>query len=126
MGVAAVCAGEVVGVPGAKCRRLLCGCPHAHPSVVQGRAPAIMPSLLCLPPPAGEPCSVCHDEFEEGKEVLELPCNHCFHEVGRAPCPAPAPTLPAEREGDRPALSATPLLSSAARTSVQGRLFWGN
>jgi hypothetical protein len=28
---------------------------------------------------AGEPCSVCHDEFGAGEEVLQLPCLHCFH-----------------------------------------------
>lgn len=28
----------------------------------------------------GEPCSVCHDTFEEGAEVVELPCQHCYHE----------------------------------------------
>lgn len=29
---------------------------------------------------AGEPCSVCHENFEERLQVLELPCKHCFHE----------------------------------------------
>ena len=29
---------------------------------------------------AGEPCSVCHDEFTAGEEVLQLPCQHCYHE----------------------------------------------
>jgi len=29
---------------------------------------------------AGEPCSVCHDEFVAGAEVMQLPCRHCFHE----------------------------------------------
>jgi hypothetical protein len=29
---------------------------------------------------AGEQCTVCHDAFEEGKDVVELPCQHCFHE----------------------------------------------
>ena len=37
-----------------------------------------------LPAPAacgcGEPCSVCHDSLEEGTEVVELPCQHCYHE----------------------------------------------
>ena len=28
----------------------------------------------------GEPCSVCHDGMEEGLEVIELPCQHCYHE----------------------------------------------
>lgn len=28
----------------------------------------------------GEPCSVCHDGMEEGAEVVELPCQHCYHE----------------------------------------------
>lgn len=25
---------------------------------------------------AGEPCAVCHDEFDEGLKVAELPCSH--------------------------------------------------
>ncbi|KXZ53849.1 hypothetical protein GPECTOR_6g767 [Gonium pectorale] len=29
---------------------------------------------------AGEVCTVCHDAFEAGGEVVELPCRHCFHE----------------------------------------------
>ena len=28
----------------------------------------------------GEPCSVCHDGMDEGIEVVELPCLHCYHE----------------------------------------------
>jgi hypothetical protein len=31
----------------------------------------------CAP---NEPCSVCHDPLEPGKEVVQLPCQHCFHE----------------------------------------------
>lgn len=29
---------------------------------------------------SGEPCSVCHDSMEENAEVVELPCQHCYHE----------------------------------------------
>ncbi|GIL91399.1 hypothetical protein Vretimale_17791 [Volvox reticuliferus] len=28
----------------------------------------------------GELCTVCHDAFKPGGEVVELPCRHCFHE----------------------------------------------
>lgn len=28
----------------------------------------------------GEPCTICHDTYVHGHEVVELPCNHCFHE----------------------------------------------
>lgn len=28
----------------------------------------------------GEPCTICHDAYEYGHEVVELPCNHSFHE----------------------------------------------
>ncbi|GIL59455.1 hypothetical protein Vafri_14144 [Volvox africanus] len=28
----------------------------------------------------GELCTVCHDAFTHGVEVVELPCRHCFHE----------------------------------------------
>eukprot|EP00878_Enallax_costatus_P035234 GHUV01039245.1.p1 GENE.GHUV01039245.1~~GHUV01039245.1.p1 ORF type:complete len:308 (+),score=69.36 GHUV01039245.1:63-986(+) len=31
---------------------------------------------------AGEPCTICHEEFQAGSEVVQLPCKHCFHEVG--------------------------------------------
>lgn len=29
---------------------------------------------------AGDPCTVCHDDFEAGAEVMQLPCKHCFHQ----------------------------------------------
>ena len=29
---------------------------------------------------AGDPCTVCHDSYEEGDMVVQLPCKHCFHE----------------------------------------------
>ena len=29
---------------------------------------------------AGEPCTVCHCEFEHDGLVVQLPCEHCFHE----------------------------------------------
>jgi hypothetical protein len=35
-------------------------------------------SVFCS---AGEPCTVCHEEFTAGAEVLQLPCRHCFHET---------------------------------------------
>ena len=29
---------------------------------------------------AGDTCAVCHDEFEEGSQLLAIPgCMHCFH-----------------------------------------------
>jgi hypothetical protein len=30
---------------------------------------------------AGEPCTVCHEEFVAGGQVVALPCRHCFHEA---------------------------------------------
>jgi hypothetical protein len=30
---------------------------------------------------AGEPCTVCHEEFVAGRQVVALPCRHCFHEA---------------------------------------------
>lgn len=39
--------------------------------------PGFNESFTC----AGEPCSVCHDEFCEGEKVAELPCCHV------RPCP---------------------------------------
>ncbi|KAL4452673.1 hypothetical protein ABPG75_008335 [Micractinium tetrahymenae] len=52
---------------------------------------------------AGEPCSVCHDEFREGEEVLELPCSHNYHKDCLLPwlethntCPVCRYELPAE------------------------------
>ncbi len=34
--------------------------------------PAATEACCC----AGEPCTVCHEEFEEGLKVAELPCSH--------------------------------------------------
>ncbi|KAK9814583.1 hypothetical protein WJX72_008201 [[Myrmecia] bisecta] len=52
---------------------------------------------------AGEPCSVCHDEFAEGGEVVQLPCKHCYHEDCIIPwlkthntCPVCRAALPAD------------------------------
>lgn len=28
----------------------------------------------------GDACTVCHDEYEAGATVVQLPCCHCFHE----------------------------------------------
>ena len=28
----------------------------------------------------GDACTVCHDDFDEGTEVMQLPCKHCFHQ----------------------------------------------
>lgn len=28
----------------------------------------------------GDECNVCWDEYSEDQTVLQLPCNHCFHE----------------------------------------------
>ncbi len=28
----------------------------------------------------GDACTVCHDDFSEGTEVVQLPCKHCFHQ----------------------------------------------
>lgn len=51
----------------------------------------------------GEVCTVCHDAFKPGDEVIELPCNHCFHEDCLLPwlqshntCPVCRLELPAE------------------------------
>lgn len=40
-------------------------------------APPAEPVAACR---AGDPCTVCHDEFEGGAEVMQLPCKHCFHQ----------------------------------------------
>ena len=60
---------------------------------------------------AGDPCSVCHSEFEAEKEVVQLPCEHCFHERCILPwlemnhtcpiCRAELPSEPAPRTGSR-------------------------
>ena len=61
---------------------------------------------------AGEPCTVCHDDFVAGITVVELPCLHCFHEdcilpwlethntcpVCRSELPAGEPLRSAEHE----------------------------
>lgn len=49
---------------------------------------------------SGDPCSVCQDEFQEGAEVVELPCSHCYHEGCIMPwletvsCHPSTPSLP--------------------------------
>ena len=55
---------------------------------------------------AGEPCSVCHEDFEEAEEVIELPCQHCYHSDCILPwlethntCPVCRLDLPAEESG---------------------------
>lgn len=55
---------------------------------------------------AGEACTVCHDEFLAGAEVVQLPCRHCFHDTcihpwleGHNTCPVCRTVLPAEPSG---------------------------
>lgn len=57
----------------------------------------------------GDTCTVCHDDYEEGTTVVELPCTHCFHEGCIMPwlethntCPVCRKELPADP--DAPAL----------------------
>ena len=52
---------------------------------------------------AGDTCTVCHDDYEEGTTVVELPCTHCFHEDCIMPwlethntCPVCRKELPAD------------------------------
>ena len=52
---------------------------------------------------SGEACTVCHDEFAAGAEVVQLPCRHCFHDTcirpwleGHNTCPVCRTALPAE------------------------------
>ncbi|DBB02018.1 TPA: hypothetical protein ACH3X1_000600 [Trebouxia sp. C0004] len=56
----------------------------------------------------GEPCSVCHDGMEEGLEVVELPCQHCYHEdcitawlKDHNTCPVCRKELPVDQELQR-------------------------
>ena len=46
------------------------------PSDVFSNTPSDLPAACAC----GEPCSVCHDGMEEQSEVVELPCQHCYHE----------------------------------------------
>jgi len=78
---------------------------------------------------AGEPCSVCHTEFEAGEQVTQLHCSHCFHAgcilpwleshntcpVCRSPLPrALPPDQLTEGSSDSPASGAPALESSDA------------
>lgn len=40
---------------------------------------AASPRFACVSP--GEACTICHDCFVPREQVVELPCNHCFHET---------------------------------------------
>ena len=44
----------------------------------EGDDPAAPPRFACVSP--GEACTICHDCFVPKEQVIELPCNHCFHE----------------------------------------------
>lgn len=46
------------------------------PSGVFSNTPSDQPAACAC----DEPCSVCHDVMEEHSEVVELPCQHCYHE----------------------------------------------
>jgi hypothetical protein len=50
--------------------------PHASASASSAVAAAA--AAFCS---AGEPCTVCHEEFVAGGQVVALPCRHCFHEA---------------------------------------------
>jgi hypothetical protein len=59
---------------------------------------------------AGEACTVCHEVFAEGDQVMELPCNHSFHDgcilpwlEGHNTCPICRQELPAEERRREPA-----------------------
>lgn len=58
---------------------------------------------------AGEACTVCHDAYDAGAEVVELPCSHCFHEDCISPwldthnsCPVCRYELPTEEDDGSP------------------------
>lgn len=60
---------------------VLCGCEAVEIAAAATTAAAAASATdgyaSCQP---GELCTVCHDVFEPGTEVAELPCHHCFHE----------------------------------------------
>ena len=67
---------------------------------------AYAPGCTCK---AGDPCTVCHTEFEAEEEVVQLPCEHCFHEDCILPwlelhhtCPICRAELPSEPLPDGP------------------------
>ncbi|KAL4439039.1 hypothetical protein ABPG77_006976 [Micractinium sp. CCAP 211/92] len=84
---------------------------------------------------AGEPCSVCHDEFREGEEVLELPCSHNYHKdcllpwlethntcpVCRYELPAEDPSVEARRRQRADASAAAGSSSSGASRPAPGQ-----
>ena len=83
---------------------------------------------------AGDPCTVCHSEFEAEGKVVQLPCEHCFHEpcilpwlemnhtcpVCRAPLPnEAAPRGPARQPGAPEQTEQTTNAIASLRESMQ-------
>lgn len=75
---------------------------HSHRTTsAKGDITDAVPGLAACKP--GEACTVCHDEFLPGLQVVQLPCKHCFHEAcirpwleGHNTCPVCRTELPAE------------------------------
>lgn len=75
-------------------------CRKVPPSADTKASNVYAPGTTCK---AGDPCTVCHTEFEAEGEVLQLPCEHCFHEGCILPwlelhhtCPICRAELPSE------------------------------
>uniref|UniRef100_A0A1D2ACM3 RING-type domain-containing protein n=1 Tax=Auxenochlorella protothecoides TaxID=3075 RepID=A0A1D2ACM3_AUXPR len=80
---------------------------------------------------AGEPCSICHETYSPGDEVVELPCDHCFHPDCVMPwlethntCPVCRLELPAE-EGGPAAGEAAPQPSAGRGARASGGMAQG-
>lgn len=63
---------------------------------------------------AGDTCTICHDEFPDDAEVVELPCKHCYHGDCIMPwlethntCPVCRTELPTDNPGHEAARTAT-------------------
>lgn len=70
------------------------------PATAETKGSDYAPGQACK---AGDPCTVCHTEFEAEGQVVQLPCEHCFHEECILPwlemhntCPICRAELPSE------------------------------
>lgn len=81
-------------------------------------------SGVCVDVKEGDRCAVCHEDYCVGDQVMDLPCDHHFHESCITPwlrehntCPVCRLALPAQEGGE---VATTPTTTMNARLAVVG------